>query len=147
MVAKSRVGKASARGVDVARPARDTPAMTPLAVHHVSINVSDLDASLAFYTSTLGLTPRTDRPDLAVQGSWLDAGGQQLHLIVAPTTPAAGQHFALLVEDLNEVVSELRSLGIEVADPRPVGQSRQSFLSDPDGNLVELHQAAGSPTS
>jgi hypothetical protein len=31
---------------------------------------------------------------------------------------------------------------MEVSDPRPVGSSRQSFLSDPAGNLVELHQVA-----
>lgn len=115
--------------------------MTPLAVHHVSINVADLDASVAFYTGPLGLTLRQDRPELSVQGAWLDAGAQQLHLVVAATTPAAGQHFAVLVEDLDVAVAELREKGLDVAAPRPVGSSRQSFLRDPDGNLVELHQA------
>jgi hypothetical protein len=29
------------------------------------------------------------------------------------------------------------------SDPRPVGPSRQAFLADPAGNLVELHQVMG----
>jgi hypothetical protein len=31
---------------------------------------------------------------------------------------------------------------VTVSDPAPVGRSRQSFLNDPAGNLIELHQAA-----
>ena len=29
------------------------------------------------------------------------------------------------------------------SDPKPVGTSRQTFVTDPSGNLVELHQATG----
>src|SRR5258708_6704509 len=49
--------------------------MQPLAVHHVAINVDDVDEAIAFYTKTLGLTQRTDRPDFGFPGAWLDAGG------------------------------------------------------------------------
>ena len=52
-----------------------------------------------------------------------------------------GEHFALLVGDLDAAVTELRGRGIKVSDPTPIGTSRQSFLTDPDGNLIELHQA------
>ena len=86
--------------------------MRPLAVHHVSINVPDVDAALEFYTGVLGLRARTDRPDFGFGGAWLDVGGQQVHLIEGTTPPGHGQHFAILV-------------------------------SDPAGNLIELHQAAG----
>jgi len=110
-----------------------------LAVHHVSINVSDVERAVGFYRDVLGLAMRTDRPDLDVEGVWLDAGGQQLHLIVGTTPPAEGQHFALLVDDLDGVVSELRGHGLRVSTPAPVGAGRQSFLHDPDGNLIELH--------
>ena len=40
--------------------------MRPLAVHHVSINVDDVDAADRFYTDVLGLRRRTDRPDFAL---------------------------------------------------------------------------------
>ena len=116
--------------------------MQPLAVHHVSINVGDVDAAIAFYTKTLGLTMRTDRPDFGFGGAWLDAGGQQVHLIQGEAPARKGQHFALQVADLDTAVAELRADGIKVSDPRPVGTSRQSFLDDPSGNQIELHQVA-----
>jgi glyoxylase I family protein len=116
--------------------------MRPLALHHVSLNVDDVDAALDFYTGVLGLVARTDRPDFPFGGAWLDAGGQQVHLIEGRPPAGFGQHFALQVEDLDATVAELRERGVEVSDPGPVGTSRQAFLSDPAGNLVELHQVA-----
>src|SRR5262245_14746971 len=116
--------------------------MRPLAVHHVSINVDDVEAAQKFYCEVLGLEARTDRPDFGFGGAWLDAGGQQVHLIEGEAPPALGQHFALLVPDLDATVAELRGRGLEVSDPRPVGTSRQAFLKDPAGNSIELHQTA-----
>lgn len=114
--------------------------MRPLAVHHVSINVSDVVAAVRFYTG-LGLTLRGDRPDFGFGGAWLDAGGQQVHLIEGAVPAAEGQHFALLFGDLDATVGALRAGGLEVSDPLPVGAGRQAFVRDPSGNLVELHQA------
>jgi catechol 2,3-dioxygenase-like lactoylglutathione lyase family enzyme len=116
--------------------------MRPQAIHHVSINVTDTDAAVRFYVDVLGLTPRDDRPDFGVNGAWLDAGDQQVHLIEGDTPPAMGQHFAFLVEDLDAVVTELRAKGSTVSDPMPVGPGRQAFTQDPAGNLVELNQPA-----
>jgi len=115
----------------------------PLAVHHVSINVDDVPAALAFYTEVLGLEARGDRPDFGFGGAWLDAGGQQVHLIEGRTPAPVGQHFALQVDDLAATVSELRGRGLDVGDPRPVGTSLQTFVSDPCGNVVELHEVGG----
>lgn len=109
-------------------------------VHHVSINVEDVESAKRFYTEVLGLSERTDRPDFGFAGAWLDAGGQQVHLINAPTPPLQGQHFALQVDDLVSVITELRGRGLEVSDAIPVATSLQAFLSDPSGNQIELHQ-------
>jgi glyoxylase I family protein len=114
--------------------------MRPDGLHHVSINVSDVDAARDFYTRVLGLTERSDRPDFDFDGAWLDVGGQQVHLIEAEVPPDAGQHFAVAVADLDAVVAELRGLGIAVTDPVPVGRGRQAFVNDPSGNRVELQQ-------
>ena len=111
-----------------------------LAVHHVSINVDDLEPAVRFYVDELGLSLRKDRPVLGVDGAWLDAGGQQVHLIVGKPPAAEGQHFALLVDDLDAAVEELRGHGHRVSNPSPVGTARQSFLNDPSGNSIELHQ-------
>lgn len=112
----------------------------PVGVHHVSINVEDVDAALDFYTGVLGLTVRPDRPDFGFPGAWLDAGGQQLHLIGGKTPAAVGQHFAIQVEDLAATIAELRERGVTVSDASPVASSLQAFLNDPSGNQVELHQ-------
>lgn len=119
-----------------------TGTMQPLGVHHVSINVADVDEAAAFYVEVLGFQPRSDRPDFGFPGAWLDAGDQQVHLIQAPPPDDRGQHFAVLVADLDAAVAELRAGGAQVSDPGPVGTSRQAFLHDPSGNLIELHQRA-----
>jgi glyoxylase I family protein len=114
--------------------------MRPLAVHHVSINVPDVDAAVAFYTGVLGGTVRDDRPDFGFGGAWIDLGDSQVHLIEAAPPAVLGQHFAIRVEDLDGAVAELRMHGVEVGDPSPVGPGRQTFLADPAGNTVELYE-------
>ena len=116
--------------------------MQPVGLHHVSINVGDVDAAVRFYTEVLGLTLRSDRPDFGFPGGWLDAGAQQIHLIGGDVPQPLGQHLALQVADLDAAIAELRAHDVEVSDPSPVGTGRQAFLSDPSGNLVELHQPA-----
>ena len=115
----------------------------PTGVDHVSINVTDVPAALAFYTETLGLTQNSSRPDFGFPGAWLDtANGQQVHLIGAETPPNLGQHFALVFDDLPAVVEELRGRGLQVSDPVDVGATgrKQAFTTDPWGNGIELHQ-------
>jgi catechol 2,3-dioxygenase-like lactoylglutathione lyase family enzyme len=116
--------------------------MEPLAIHHVSINVDDVEAAVAFYTEVLGATLRSDRPAFGFGGAWLDLGPQQVHLIEAPVPPHLGQHFAIRVGDLDAAVEELRAKGVDVGDPSPVGTGRQAFVDDPAGNTIELHEVA-----
>lgn len=110
-------------------------------MHHVSINVDDVDAALDFYVGVLGLRARPDRPDFGFGGAWLDAGGQQVHLIEDQVPKGNGEHFAILVADLDASIGELRARDIKVSDASPVGTGLQAFLTDPAGNLIELHQA------
>jgi len=110
-------------------------------VHHVSVNVGDLAAAERFYVEGLGLDV-LPRPDFGFPGLWLEAGGQQIHLMRVDAHEApTGQHFALEVEDLDAVLAELARRGIE---PHSVldlpGAGRQAFLRDPAGNLIELNQ-------
>jgi len=114
----------------------------PLAVHHVSINVDDVGAAMDFYVGVLGLEARSDRPDFGFGGAWLDAGGQQVHLIEGKVPSGHGEHFAILVGDLAATIAELRERGVKVSDASPVGPNLQAFLSDPAGNLIELHQTS-----
>jgi len=117
----------------------------PLGVHHVSINVRDASEAIAFYTEVLGMSQRTDRPEFPFAGAWLDVGGQQVHLIEATVPADDGQHFAIRVTDLDAAVDELRACGVRVSEPKAVGSARQSFLHDPSGNRIELHEPAVTP--
>lgn len=115
--------------------------MQPLSIHHVSINVSDVDAGVAFYTDVLGGTVRGDRPDFGFGGAWINLGASQVHLIEAAVPADLGQHFAVRVADIDAAVAEVRARGVAVGDPSVVGTGRQAFLADPSGNTIELHQA------
>jgi glyoxylase I family protein len=118
-----------------------TAVVKPNGVDHVALNVPDVPAAVTFYTEVLGLTVNDSRPDFGFAGAWLDAGGQQVHLIELPAPPNMGQHFALLYDSVDQVVEYLRGLGLEVTDPVVNGAGRhQAFVSDPWGNGIEIHQ-------
>jgi catechol 2,3-dioxygenase-like lactoylglutathione lyase family enzyme len=119
--------------------------MNPLGIHHVSLMVSDLDDALDFYVGTLGFRRRTDRPELAVRGAWLDVGDHQLHLIEGDPPPATGQHFAVRVADLEATRTLLLDRGVEVGEAIPIGTAKQAFLQDPSGNAIELHESGPAP--
>jgi glyoxylase I family protein len=111
-------------------------------VHHVSINVVDNEEARDFYVDILGFE-ELDRPDLGFPGSWLRIGAQQqLHLMEMPMPEAKGQHFALAVDDIDAAVTILKERGVDVPEPREIpGVCRQTFITDPSGNTVELNQA------
>ena len=111
------------------------------ALHHVQINVADVDGAVAFYEA-LGMTRRSDRPDLGIDGAWLDVAGQQIHLFAASPPADLGQHFALEVDDLDALIGSLRARGISVTEPGALGSGlpRQASLHDPSGNRIELRE-------
>ncbi|HLN17842.1 MAG TPA: VOC family protein [Acidimicrobiales bacterium] len=113
--------------------------MELLGVDHVSVNVKDVPAAMEFYTDVMGMTMRSDRPDFGFGGAWLNAGSQQVHLVEGEPPPALGQHFSVLVADIEATIEELRGRGVQVTDAIAVGSDRQAFLNDPEGNTIELH--------
>lgn len=119
----------------------DPSAITIRRVHHVSINVTDVDESIGFYRDVLGLES-LDRPPFDFPGAWFALGEQQLHLIestgfVAPV----GQHFALHVDDIDATIAVLAGRGVQVSRVGEIaGVCRQAFFADPTGNSIELNQ-------
>ncbi len=110
-------------------------------VHHVTLNVSDLDAALDFYTRVLEM-PLLPRPDFGFPGAWLDAGEQQIHLLEAVGFEApSGQHFALEVDDVAAVSTLLESRDVSVSRSSTIdGVCVQAFFADPTGNIIEINQ-------
>ncbi len=109
-------------------------------VHHVSINVDDVEANRAFYVDTLGFE-QLDRPELGIGGVWLQMGPQELHLVELPLMEGIGPHFAIRVDDIEAARAVLIERGVEVGDARPIdGVCLQAFFNDPAGNQIELNQ-------
>src|SRR5688572_28248355 len=99
----------SIRGLrDASRLASES--MKPSGIHHVSICVHDAQRGLEFYRDVLGMT-QLPRPDLG-PGHWLDAGGQQVHLMEMEGDPPRANHFAIRVDDVDAAVDDLRAQGI-----------------------------------
>lgn len=114
--------------------------MVAKAVHHVSLNVSEVAPAVAFYEA-LGFR-QFERPDFGFDGAWLTLGGRgELHLLGFAPPEAVGQHFALEVDDLDAALVSLAAHGIEPTRTGEIeGICRQAFLKDPSGNDVELNQ-------
>jgi glyoxylase I family protein len=109
-------------------------------VHHVSINVDDVDVNRDFYVDKLGF--RTiDRPDFGFGGAWLEMGPQQLHLIELPVPDGPGPHFAIRVDDIEAARAVLGERGVVVGGTSSIdGVCLQAFFNDPAGNQIELNQ-------
>ena len=109
-------------------------------VHHVSINVDDVEANRDFYVEKLGFT-QIDRPELGVGGVWLQMGPQELHLVELPLVEGFGPHFAIGVDDIEAARTTLIDRGVEVGAVSPIdGVCLQAFFHDPAGNQIELNQ-------
>jgi len=111
-----------------------------LKIGHAGLNVPDLEAALAYYTDTLGLS-EVDRADGAV---YLGSGADH-HSIVLYTAgqPGLCQLAFQISADraLHEVAAELRGLGIAAElqhDVQP-GIAELIQIHDPQGNPVLLY--------
>src|SRR5215467_12147039 len=117
--------------------------MTIRELNHVAIYVTDVSRSSNFYRTVLRLES-IPRPAFTFPGAWFRLGtNQELHLIAnhgAPFFPSHDKnHFALLVDDLEEWEGHLKSANASFAarKQRPDG-AWQVFLRDPDGHVIEL---------
>lgn len=110
-------------------------------IHHVSINVKDVEQATAFYCGVLGLE-QLPRPELGFPGAWLRAGTQEVHLLgIDSTAPPKEQHFAFAVADLAKVQAQLDESGIPCSKSMEIdGVCLQAFAHDPSGNMLEFNQ-------
>lgn len=119
--------------------------LTIKAFNHVALQISDIEISRAFYAQILDLdelkAPAFDYPVI-----WFDLGeGREVHLIARKPekdfTPVRSNHFALEVADIKlaEKILQENKVNIFPIKSRPDG-ALQLFLTDPDGNFIELFQ-------
>jgi glyoxylase I family protein len=121
----------------------ETRHVSPLTgLSHLQLFVSDVDASVAWYTNALGLE-ETNRMEGRYVG--LRATNGQFRLALSPGgergNHGALNHIAFSVADLDALtawVDHLTAIGIahEGIKLNPLGHSVDMF--DPDGNNIEL---------
>jgi len=136
-------------------------------IHHVAINVHDLDRMLKFYTEGLGFEathqPRAWRENalvdaaIDVKGSAgrsviLRAGTCYLELfeytepqphVTRPLSPfdKGYTHFCVDVTDIAEACESLKRHGMTFhEDPVNFGPAQAIYGRDPEGNLIEIQE-------
>ena len=120
------------------------PAAIP-ALHHVALNVQDLESCERFYTELLGMRVewRPDADDVYL------TGGQDnlaLHRVPSGIEPASAQrldHIGFVIHDIGEVDEWFAFLRLNnvpiVKEPKTHRDGARSFYCrDPAGNTVQL---------
>ena len=118
--------------------------MTITGIHHCSIKVTDMERAVRFYREMLGLQEVAIPSTFASAGlhvRWFVLGDQQIHLMPADAPDIiSSRHFALHVDDAQAAREHLHGHGIEFRETTVIPGADRIFLSDPDGNLIELIQ-------
>lgn len=115
-------------------------------LHHINVNVDDLQAAIAFYRDVVGL-PLDPTPDQGFRSQFFRIGhNQQIHMNEIADVHQYRGHFCILAPDFPSVFRRAKAAG--AIDVRPWGRVRrlpsggmQMFLRDPSGNLVEIGSA------
>jgi len=113
-------------------------------VSELVLEVVDLEASEAFYSGLLGLPVVERWPDREVV--WVMAGDRTRIGLWRPQVGLAGGrggvhvHFAMHIaeSDYDDAVSLVRERGEDVEEIAFDGAGRAAYVTDPDGNVVEL---------
>lgn len=129
-------------------------------VDHVTLVVSDLEATRRFYCDGLGMV-QVPRPDFDYAGIWLHTHAAEPGEIVRALIHATlagddagragwgeqgvgrltrGHHFAFQVDDVLGMHKMLQEKQVDIVShpkPRPDGPT-QIFVKDPDGHLLEF---------
>jgi catechol 2,3-dioxygenase-like lactoylglutathione lyase family enzyme len=110
---------------------------------HVSLNVTDIDASVAFYEKAFGRPPSKRRPGYAKFD--LSQPLLNLTMLEAPRTGVNASHFGVQVagsEDVLEAKARFESAGLRTFDEEGTtccyALQDKVWIEDPDGNSWEV---------
>jgi catechol 2,3-dioxygenase-like lactoylglutathione lyase family enzyme len=110
--------------------------MRLLRIDHVSLDVRDRQASIAWYEEVLRLSPHA-RHDHGDQPVFLGPEGARLGLFAE--RPAGLRHIALATDDAGrrEVIERLDRLALPYT-PERHGDHDSIYFADPDGTTLEV---------
>jgi catechol 2,3-dioxygenase-like lactoylglutathione lyase family enzyme len=113
-----------------------------IGLHHVQLAVpaGSKPALRRFYGAMLGMAEIPKPAALAARGGvWFRSGKAELHLGVdADFRPARKAHPALLVDDLDAIVTRLAEVGHRARPDELLPGYRRYYVDDPYGNRLEL---------
>jgi lactoylglutathione lyase len=129
---------------------------------HVGLSVADLDAQVAWYCAALELHESTpfEVASLGLRGTFVIGDALAIELLERDGSVAGIQaadqaealltrgygHICLRVDDVDRLHARLLAAGAAERMPpqdAPEPGVRMSFVSDPEGNLIELLDRAG----
>jgi lactoylglutathione lyase len=119
---------------------------------HTMLRVTDLEKSLAFYTTVLGmrLLSKTDYPEGKFTLAFVGYGEPSQEAVLELTynwdvhaydKGSAYGHIAIEVDDVYQACDAIRSKGGKIkreAGPMKGGKTVIAFVEDPDGYSIEL---------
>ncbi len=117
--------------------------MKALGLNHLSVAATDLEKSLSFYESVLGME-RIPTYNFGFTTQYLRCGDLQVHVFLLEDKIPFYQHFAIDVDDFLAVYEKAKEWdALDAAAFRnPVNElpdgSVQMYMRDPAGNLIEV---------
>ena len=118
-------------------------------VHHIGVNVLDIDRAENFYTDVLGFWV-VKRYEEEIRHLMLDTGSATLHLFESPDlhmekaidclSEQGYAHIAFSTnrEHFPEIIDELKKKNVVFRGPLILGQGESVHFKDPDGNHLEI---------
>jgi catechol 2,3-dioxygenase-like lactoylglutathione lyase family enzyme len=109
---------------------------------HCSVIITDVAKARDFYAGVLGLKviPKPKTFDFVALWFQLE-DGQTIHLLQKPQADTRSpRHFALRVTDVKAAREHFRAHGVEIQETGPIPHCDRFFVSDPDGNRIEVIQ-------
>lgn len=120
--------------------------MKIVALDHIQIAMpkGQEEEARAFYQGLLGITEVPKPGDLSARGgAWFENGNIKIHLGVEDDfRPAEKAHPALVVSDLDQLLTTLRNNGYGVTDDHNLPGIKRAFSHDPFGNRIEFIHCA-----
>jgi|SRR6188508_86669 glyoxylase I family protein len=116
--------------------------LTICGIDHVVLRVTDIERMRKFYCDVLGAQHVAWRPRLGM--SHLRAGAAMIDLVIGERSGLNMDHLCLRVEpfDQRAIVAHLEKHGVKVGEIRnrfgAEGNGVSIYLTDPEGNIVEL---------
>lgn len=122
-------------------------------IGHLAFRVTDLDRALDFYCTKLGfrLAFRLDRDGepspwivylQVAPGCFIELFPGATEVGTQPGDAAGYNHFCLAVDDMEQTLRHLEERGLPITEKPVQGMDEnwQYWISDPDGNRIELMQ-------